>query len=107
MNNYDEIPKHRKKKQSSSSKSKSKSKHKHEYADCLLIDKENRPHKAEYCQICGKINNVKMFESERIDSGHYRMLTDVETFQKYKNLEQFHVKEAWDKYVSISTGECD
>lgn len=102
MNNYDEIPKHRKKKQSSSSKSQSKSKHKHEYTDCLLVDKENHPHKAEYCKICGKINNVKAFETERIDGGRFRMLTYDEVFQKYKNLEQFHVKSMWDKYVSIS-----
>ena len=96
-----EIPKYRKKK-SSKSKSASKSDHKHQYDDCLLVDDKNRPHKAEYCKICGKINNVKMFETERIDGGRFRMLTDDEIFQKYKDLEQFQVKDMWDKYVTIS-----
>ena len=96
-----EIPKYRKKKPSKS-KSANKSDHKHQYEDCLLVDEENHPHKAEYCKICGKINNVKMFETERIDRGHYRMLTDDETFQKYKGLKHFQVKDIWDKYISIS-----
>ena len=101
MCNYDEISKYRKKKLSKS-KSTSKSNHKHQYEDCLLIDGENRPHKVQYCKICGKINNVKAFETERIDGGHFRMLTYDEVFQKYKSLKQFQVKEMWDKYVSIS-----
>ena len=61
-----EIPKYRKKKLSKS-KSANKSDYKYQYEDCLLVDKENHPHKAEYCKICGKINNVKAFETERID----------------------------------------
>lgn len=101
MDNYDEIPKYRKKKPSKS-KSANKSDHKHQYEDCLLVDKENHPHKAEYCQICGKINNVKAFETERLDGGRFRMLTDDEVFQKYKDLEQFQVKDMWDKNVSIN-----
>ena len=96
-----EIPKYRKKKPSKS-KSSSKSDHKHQYDDCLLVDEENRPHKAEYCVICGKINNVKAFETERIDGGRFRMLTYDEVFQKYKSLKQFQVKDIWDKYVTIS-----
>lgn len=95
------IPKYRKKKPSKS-KSASKSDHKHQYDDCLLIDEENCPHKAEYCVICGKINNVKAFETERIDSGRFRMLTYDDIFQKYKGLKQFQVKDMWDKYVSIN-----
>ena len=95
-----EIPKYRKKKPSKS-KSASKSDHKHQYDDCLLVDEENRPHKAEYCIICGKINNVKTFETKRLDGGHFRMLTYDEVFQKYKGLKQFQVKDMWDKYVSI------
>lgn len=104
MNNYDEIPKYRKKKLSKS-KSANKLDHKHQYEGCLLVDEENRPHKAEYCQICGKINNVKVFETERLDSGHFRMLTDEEIFQKYKDLKLFQVKDMWDKYVSIYNGK--
>lgn len=101
MDNYNEIPKYRKKKPSKS-KSANKSNHKHKYIDCLLVDDENRSYKAEYCQICGKINNVKAFETERLDDGYFRMLTDNEVFHKYKGLERFQVKDIWDKYVSIS-----
>lgn len=101
MENYDEIPKYRKKKPSKL-KSASKSNHKHQYEDCLLVDEENRPHKAQYCKICGKINNVNVFETEREDAGCFRMLTYDEVFQKYKSLKQFQVKDIWDKYVSIS-----
>ena len=101
MCNYNEIPKYRKKKPSKS-KSSRKANHKHQYEDCLLVDEENRPHKAQYCTICGKINNVNVFETMREDGGFYRMLTCDEVFQKYKGLKQFKVKDMWDKYVSIS-----
>lgn len=101
MNNYDEIPKYKKKKPQKS-KSANKSNHKHQYEDCMLVDEENHPHKAQYCKICGKINNVKVFETEEKNGGFYRMLTSYEVFQKYKNLEQFQIKDIWDKYVSIS-----
>ena len=96
-----EIPKYRKKK-SSKSKSASKSDHKHQYDDCLLVDDKNRPHKAEYCTICGKINNVKAFETERMDGRRFRMLTCDDIFQKYEGLKRFQVKDMWDKYVTIS-----
>ena len=84
MDNYnDEIPKYRKKKSSVSSASK-KSKHKHIYKDCLLI-MENGPHKAQYCTICGKIGNIEFFETEKVNGG-YRMLTDTEIYNKYKDI---------------------
>lgn len=95
----EEIPKHRKKKQSSVSKAERKSDHKHEYADCLLIDSENRPIKAQYCTICGKIIDVQFFETVRVEQG-YRMLDSEEIYQKYKDLPQFMVNSVWDKYVS-------
>lgn len=101
MDNLNEIPKYRKKK-SSKSKSENKSDHKHQYDDYLLVDAENRPYKAKYCIICGRINNVKTFETEKIDDGHFRMLDYNEVFQKYKDLKQFQVKDMWDKYISIS-----
>ena len=101
MDNNNEISKYRKKKPSKS-KSTNKSDHKHQYDDCLLVDLKNRPHKAEYCIICGNINNVKAFETEILDGGHFRMLTYDEVFQKYKSLKQFQVKDMWDKYVSIN-----
>ena len=101
MDNNNEIPKYRKKKPSKS-KSARKSDHKHQYDDCLLVDDEKHPHKAKYCTICGKINNVKAFETDRLDGGRFRMLTCDEVFQKYKGLKQFQVKDMCDKYVSIN-----
>ena len=96
---YEEIPKYRKKK-SSKSKSESKANHKHQYMDCLLVDDNNRP--AEYCEICGKINNIQFFEMVESDNASARLMTTDEIFQKYKNLEQFRVKDVRDKYVPIS-----
>ena len=37
------------------------------------------------CKICGKINNVNVFETEREDGGFYRMLTFDDVFQKLMN----------------------
>ena len=67
-----EIARYKSKKPSSVSKSKAKSKHKHEYRPCKLTysDTYAIPGKdaktytftdsADYCTICGKINNRKM-----------------------------------------------
>lgn len=96
-----EVPKHIKKKESSVSKSEKKSKHKHEYVDCLLIEKDGRPHKATYCKICGKINKDKFLEADRCDDGFYRLLHDDEIFEKYKDLEKIYVEDIWQKYVVI------
>lgn len=101
----DEVGKHKKKKESSISKSDRKSKHKHEYKDCLLIDKDNYPHKAIYCEICGKINDVSFFESEKINERCYKFLNFKEVFEKYKNLEKFYVNSIWDKYVGLDRKE--
>lgn len=102
MKNFDnEVPKHIKKKESSVSKSEKKSKHKHEYVDCLLIEKDNSPHKATYCKICGKIGDLNFFESEKCEDGLYRMLHDDEVFEKYKDLEKIYVEDIWQKYVVI------
>lgn len=101
----DEVGKHKKKKESSTSKSKRKSKHKHEYKDCLLIEKENKPHKSKYCSICGKIYDVKFFETKRLENGKYLVLTNEEVFEKYKYLEKFYVNSVWDKYVGLNRKE--
>ena len=99
MDNYnDEIPKYRKKKPSVSISSK-KSKHKHIYKDCLLIA-ENRPRKAKYCIVCGKIGNIEFFEAEKI-SGGYRKLTDAEIYDKYKNIERIEIESIYQKYVVV------
>lgn len=102
----DDIPKHRKKKESSTSKSNSKSKHKHDYfKECLLITGENKqPHHATYCSICGKIENVKFFETVREDGDYYRVLDADEVYEKYKDVEKIYVDDIWQKYVPISEG---
>lgn len=101
----DEIGKYKKRKQSSTSKSKRKSKHKHEYVDCLLIDKDGKLHKGKYCKLCGKIYDVRFFEVERTNERSYRILNFKDVFEKYKELEQFHVDSIWDKYVGLNKGE--
>ena len=96
-----EVPKHKKKKQSSTSKSSTKSKHKHEYKEVLLIHND-RPHWATVCKICGKINDLHFFESERCEDGMQRMLDDDEVLEKYKDLEKIVIEDIWQKYVPIS-----
>lgn len=99
-NNCDDIPKYKKKKESSTSK------YKHDYSkECLLITGENkRPHHATYCSICGKIENVKFFETVKDDSGYYRVLDTDEVYEKYQDLEKIYVDDVWQKYVPISEG---
>jgi hypothetical protein len=105
-NIQDDIPKHRKKKGSSTSKSKEKSKHKHEYVECLLIERENnKPHRATYCKICGKIGDIKVFETEKTEKGYYRTLSSDEVFEKYKDLEKIYIEDLWQKYVPIGKEE--
>lgn len=107
MNNIkleNDIPKYRKKKKSSTSKSNEKSNHKHEYVDCLLVTKnENRPYKAKYCSICGKVSDIKFFEFVPSDATYSRMLSDDEVFEKHKDLEHIYIDEIWKlKYISIN-----
>lgn len=96
-----EIPKHRKKKQSSTSKSSTKSKHKHEYREVLLIHND-RHHWATVCKICGKINDLHFFETEKREDGLYRQLDYDEVFEKYKHLEKIVIDDIWQKFVPIS-----
>lgn len=103
----EEIPKHKKKKDSSVSKSQTKSKHKHIYSkDCLLIEGKEEfkfPCRANYCEICGKIQNVHFFETERLDNGRCRALNSDEIYEKYKDLEQIRIDDIWQKYVPMET----
>lgn len=105
MDSDNEVLKHIKKKQSSVSKSKEKSKHKHEYIDCLLIGDDGKPHKATYCKICGKIRDIKFYETLKTDHGAYRMLNAQEVFEKYKDILQISVKDIFQKYVPIDVEE--
>lgn len=84
-----EIPKHKKKKPSSVSKSEYKSKHKHEYVEavCIMPSYYNKEmvNIISYCKKCGKIYNFhRPYEKTRM--GTYRMLTDEEILEKYKDL---------------------
>lgn len=99
----DDIPKYRKKKHSSTSKSDSKSKHKHDYSkECLLITAENGyPYYARYCSVCGKIEDIHFFETEKIENGYCRMLSNDEVFEKYKDLEKVYMDDLRQKYVAV------
>lgn len=103
MNDYgNEVPKYIKKKESSISKSKKKSKHKHEYVNCLLVKDNDRPYKATYCKICGKIGNINFFETERTENGYFRILDTDEVFEKYKDLEKIYIDDVWQQYVVLN-----
>lgn len=105
FDNMDEIARYKKKRKSSTSKSSEKSKHKHTAKDVLLIDENKRPRKAIICDICGKINNVYFSETERLESGCYRMLSDDEVFEKYKHLEKIPIRNIFDKYVPLTSSD--
>ena len=92
-----EIPKYRKKRNSSTSASKSKSSHRHEYSPCLLMEK-GKPHLAEFCGICGKINNVH-FGEVKMRGGKTMLLWDEEVLEMYKDLPKFEVESIWEKYL--------
>lgn len=101
----EDVGKYKKKKESNVSKAKRKSKHKHEYIDCLLIDKDDKPHKAKYCKICGKIDDIKFFEAKKLENNKYLVLEDEEIFNKYKDLEKFYVNSLLNKYVILNKGD--
>lgn len=106
MNDYsNDVPKYIKKKESSVSKSKVKSKHNHEYVNCLLVKDNDRPYKATYCKICGKIGNINFFETERTENGYFRILDTDEVFEKYKDLERFYIDDIWNDYVVLNKEE--
>lgn len=96
-----EISKYRKKKGSSTSKSNIKSKHKHEYSKCLIIEKD-KPYKATYCKICGKIGDVWFFVTKPCGIGYSRTLTDEEVYERYGDLERFEVDTIFQKFVDVS-----
>lgn len=102
MNIEPEVPKHKKKKNSTKSISSKKSNHKHNYKRCLLVTSDDAQ-SADYCTICGKINNIKLFETERIEGSNFlKLLSREETIEKYKDLETKYVESIWStQYVSI------
>lgn len=98
--NNNEIPKHKKKKKSSVSKSKDKAKHKHEYAQYLLIFNKH-PHVALCCNICGKIYDIAIGETETTEKRVHRILSDSEIYEKYKTLKQVEIADLWQKYIPV------
>ena len=95
----EEIP-HKRKKESSTSHSSAKSKHKHEYKPCKLTysttytspGKDAKTYtftdSADYCTICGKINNRKMIWRNK------EVIEDP-------NIPTFNVEGYRDKFVEI------
>lgn len=98
---YEEIPKHHKKKQSSTSSANKKSKHKHLYKECLLVN-DGKPHRAEYCSICGKVGNLHFFESEKTEEGCYRQLNYDEVYEKFSECEKIPVEDIFQRYIPTS-----
>ena len=72
-------------------KSVKKSNHKHQYQECL-IKWDNHYHAGERCFVCGKIGDLKFFETIPYREGISRLLTQEEILEKYKNLECFDYK---------------
>lgn len=96
-----ETPSHRKRSKTSSlSKSFKKSKHKHMYQPCLLSE-NSRLCRASYCTICGKINDLRFSETERLPSGCYRLLSQEEVWNLYKDYPVFEVSDVFVSHVSL------
>ena len=53
------------------------------------------------CKICGKIDDLHFFETEKTEQGYYRSLDSDEVFEKYKDLENITIDDIWQKYVAI------
>lgn len=70
----------------------------------MITGSDKRPNRASYCKICGKIDNVAFFETEKTEYGTYRVLHAEEVYKKYKDLEKIHIDGIWQKYVPISKG---
>lgn len=98
----DDIPKHIKKKDSSVSKSQVKANHKHQYEDVLFVDKEYRHlHKGTCCSICGKVGDMKMHDTEKLEDGRYRALSNSEMKEKYEgsSLPRIEIETVFEKYA--------
>lgn len=99
MNYNNEIPKYKKK----SNKQNKKSKHKHTYKPCLIHEKEDNMYvRGEYCTICGKLNNIILFDTVETDNKCTRMLSEKEFIEKYKHYELKTINSLYkDKSVEI------
>lgn len=97
-----EIAPHRKKSQTSdTSQSKAKSKHKHEYAKCLISEVDSHLHVNSYCVHCGKIKHEWSFEDICDSNGRFRIMSNKEILEKYKDLPVFKLESEWQKFVDL------
>ena len=86
----DEIVRYKKKKKKPSKK---KSNHKHEYEPCL-INWDGHISSGTRCKICGKIGEMKFFESEPCEDRPrlFRLLNQDEILEKYNGLKCYDYK---------------
>lgn len=92
---YDEIPKYRKRKNSKSSKAN----HKHKYEKCLF-DIDGRLHVGKFCKICGKIGDIEFFQCIKDTESRYsRLMTNEEVEDKFKELPKFKLQNICQKYI--------
>lgn len=84
---YDIPPKYRKRQGKKKTK---KSNHKHEYEGVLIKSNTQFGEKYRYgeqCNVCGKINNERYFETKRNEGSPFStMLSQEEILDKYKDL---------------------
>lgn len=78
----------------------SKSNHKHKYQECILVSNNNYWNRAVYCTICGKIKNVIMFETRKMEDGRYYNIEQSEVKDMYYYLPRFNVESIFQKYIS-------
>jgi len=98
INDINEVGKYTKKKDSNVSKASAKANHKHDYKEVLLIEaKSGRPKLGTVCSICGKIYNWVSPASH--EGSFYRMLSDEEIFEQYKDYERIPVNSFFQKNV--------
>lgn len=87
----DEYEKYRKKKPSNVSKSSKKAKHRHKYEEVLFeynsdIGTGIMHCLGKRCQVCGLLKVGQLFESDRLDNGCYRLLSDEEVVERHRDI---------------------
>lgn len=64
-----------------------KANHKHDY-EPILVHYEDLISicRADRCKICGKINNIKLGECQKLEGGFYRLMENSEILEMYPDL---------------------
>lgn len=96
----DEIGKYLKKKDSDVSKCRLKARHKHKYVECLFVI-NGRHHRGGYCELCGKIRNIMVFEVDRSTGKFGGMLSDEDILNLYGDMEKIHLDSYSEKYIPV------